>query len=50
LRQLLRLGLVATESAETGEVLYRTTARFLDVFRLRDLEDLPELGEPKRVE
>jgi segregation and condensation protein B len=49
LRQLVRLGLVATESAETGEVLYRTTARFLEVFRLRDLDDLPELGEPKRV-
>jgi chromosome segregation and condensation protein ScpB len=50
LRQLTRLGLVATETAETDEVLYRTAARFLEVFRLRDLEDLPELGEPKRVE
>jgi chromosome segregation and condensation protein ScpB len=50
LRQLTRLGLVATETAEAGEVLYRTTGRFLEVFRLRDLEDLPVLGEPKRVE
>jgi segregation and condensation protein B len=50
LRQLVRLGLVATETADTGEVLYRTTGRFLEVFRLRDLDDLPELGEPKRVE
>jgi segregation and condensation protein B len=49
LRQLARLGLVATEPGEGGEVLYRTTARFLEVFRLRDLDDLPELGEPKRV-
>jgi len=49
LRQLVRLGLVATEPGDGGAVLHRTTARFLEVFRLRDLDDLPELGEPKRV-
>jgi chromosome segregation and condensation protein ScpB len=50
LRQLLRLGLIATESgSDSGETLYGTTTRFLEVFRLRDLADLPELGEPKRV-
>ena len=49
LRQLVRLGLVASESGEDGQPVYRTTARFLEVFRLRDLDDLPELGEPKRV-
>ena len=49
LRQLARLGLVATEPGDGAELLYRTTARFLEVFRLRNLDDLPELGEPKRV-
>jgi segregation and condensation protein B len=52
LRQLVRLGLLAnTETDEGGskEVRYETTARFLEVFRLRGLDDLPELGEPRRV-
>jgi chromosome segregation and condensation protein ScpB len=50
LRQLLRLGLIATESGrDSGEALFGTTTRFLEVFRLRDLADLPELGELKRV-
>ena len=52
LRQLVRLGLLAvTESGEGGsnEVRYETTARFLEVFRLHGLDDLPELGEPRRV-
>jgi len=52
LRQLLRLGLLtATESGDgtSKEVRYETTARFLEVFRLRGLDDLPELGEPQRV-
>src|SRR5262249_15318132 len=53
LRQLVRLGLVAVASRGEGEskdMSYGTTARFLDVFRLRDLNDLPQLGEPERVE
>jgi segregation and condensation protein B len=50
LRQLVRLGLIASEMGEAGETLYRTTGKFLEVFRLRDLEDLPEVNEPKRVE
>lgn len=50
LRQLVRLGLVAGEKTDGGELVYRTTDRFLEVFRLRELEDLPELGEPQRVE
>jgi segregation and condensation protein B len=53
LRQLVRLGLVApTTSGEGGskEALYGTTPRFLEVFRLRGLDDLPELGEPERVD
>jgi segregation and condensation protein B len=51
LRQLVRLGLVAvTESGgESKEPLYGTTPRFLEVFRLRGLDDLPALGEPERV-
>lgn len=49
LRQLVRLGLVANETGEGGEVLFRTTPRFLEVFHLPDLNDLPELGEPRRV-
>lgn len=49
LRQLVRLGLIGVEPGESGEKLYGTTTRFLEVFRLRDLADLPELGEPKRV-
>jgi segregation and condensation protein B len=50
LRQLVRLGLVAiTEVGDSNETAYETTPRFLEVFRLRDLDDLPELGEPKRV-
>jgi chromosome segregation and condensation protein ScpB len=51
LRQLLRLGLIAaTESVgDSKETHYGTTTRFLEVFRLRDLDDLPMLGEPRRV-
>jgi segregation and condensation protein B len=49
LRQLVRLGLIASETGAEGQPAYRTTARFLEVFHLRDLNDLPELGEPKRV-
>jgi chromosome segregation and condensation protein ScpB len=51
LRQLLRLGLIAvTESnQESKETHYGTSKRFLEVFRLRDLDDLPQLGEPERV-
>jgi segregation and condensation protein B len=49
LRQLVRLGLVMSGAGDDGAVVFQTTARFLEVFRLRDLDDLPELGEPKRV-
>jgi segregation and condensation protein B len=52
LRQLVRLGLVAVTGSGEGaakETLYATTPRFLEVFRLRSLDDLPELGEPERV-
>jgi segregation and condensation protein B len=49
LRQLVRLGLVTGGPGDDGAVVFQTTARFLEVFRLRDLDDLPELGEPRRV-
>jgi segregation and condensation protein B len=49
LRQLVRLGLITANKADGGEAAYSTTERFLEVFRLKDLDDLPQLGEPKRV-
>jgi segregation and condensation protein B len=49
IRQLSRLGLVAQTNDHEGEPLYSTTDRFLEVFRLRDLDDLPRFGEPTKV-
>jgi segregation and condensation protein B len=43
LRQLVRLGLVAS----AGITGYETTARFLELFGLRTLDDLPRLGDGK---
>ncbi|QJW96166.1 SMC-Scp complex subunit ScpB [Frigoriglobus tundricola] len=48
LRQLVRLGLVTVQhrAEATGrEVRYGTTPRFLQVFGLASLDDLPRLGE-----
>jgi segregation and condensation protein B len=43
LRQLVRLGLIAVQRGEAGqrEVVYSTTPRFLKLFGLSSLEDLP---------
>lgn len=43
LRQLVRLGLIAVRRGETDqrEVAYSTTSRFLTLFQLRSLDDLP---------
>ncbi len=43
LRQLVRLGLAAVQRGESDqrEATYRTTPRFLNVFGLRNLDDLP---------
>jgi segregation and condensation protein B len=43
LRQLVRLGLIAVQRGESGqrEVIYSTTPRFLKLFGLGSLEDLP---------
>jgi segregation and condensation protein B len=48
LRQLVRLGLIAVlRRGEAGhaDVSYGTTPRFLDLFHLASLDDLPRLGE-----
>jgi segregation and condensation protein B len=52
LRQLVRLGLVAVRhraEAGTREVRYGTTPRFLQVFGLAGLDDLPRLGDTQAV-
>ena len=51
LRQLVRLGLVAVQrgDADRPEAAYRTTPRFLSVFHLRSLEDLPRTQELHRL-
>jgi segregation and condensation protein B len=49
IRQLVRLGLIAVAargSADQPAVRYATTARFLSLFGLGSLDDLPKLGEP----
>ena len=50
-RQLVRLGLAAVAERATGErePLYGTTDRFLEIFNLKSLEDLPVVGEAKKV-
>lgn len=47
LRQLVRLGLVAVTRRAVGETPsgYGTTARFLELFGLSAIEDLPRLGD-----
>jgi segregation and condensation protein B len=52
LRQLVRLGLIAVhQRAEAGarEVRYGTTPRFLQVFGLAALDELPRLGDTSPV-
>jgi len=50
-RQLVRLGLIAVAERASGEreTLYGTTDRFLEIFSLRSLDDLPTVGEAKKV-
>jgi segregation and condensation protein B len=46
LRQLLRLGLIAVSRVEgSKETHYATTTRFLKMFSLKNLEDLPRTKE-----
>jgi segregation and condensation protein B len=52
LRQLVRLGMVAVQHrAEAGsrEVRYGTTPRFLRVFGLASLDELPRMGDTSQV-
>jgi segregation and condensation protein B len=51
LRLLVRLGLVAVQrgDADAREVAYATTARFLSLFGLRSLDDLPRTEDPQRL-
>ena len=52
LRQLVRLGLVAVQhraEAAVREVRYGTTPRFLHVFGLASLDELPRLGDAQQV-
>lgn len=52
LRQLVRLGLIAVShraEAGTREVRYSTTPRFLGLFGLSSLDDLPRLGDTAQV-
>jgi segregation and condensation protein B len=51
LRQLVRLGLIAVQRGEADrrEALYRTTPRFLSVFHLRSLDDLPRTQDLHRL-
>jgi segregation and condensation protein B len=52
LRQLVRRGLVAVVTrgdATQREVAYGTTPRFLELFRLRSLDDLPQTQDLQRL-
>ncbi|HKI33173.1 MAG TPA: SMC-Scp complex subunit ScpB [Gemmataceae bacterium] len=52
LRQLVRRGLVAVvhrADADRREVTYGTTARFLELFKLRSLDDLPQTQDLQRL-
>jgi segregation and condensation protein B len=51
LRQLVRLGLVALSPnpANAREVVYNTTPRFLSLFQLTSLDDLPRTQDLQRI-
>jgi segregation and condensation protein B len=52
LRQLVRRGLVAVVhrgDADRREVTYGTTSRFLELFKLRSLDDLPQTQDLQRL-
>jgi segregation and condensation protein B len=52
LRQLVRLGLVALQrggAAGGSDVTYSTTPRFLSLFRLRSLDDLPRTRDLQQM-
>lgn len=46
LRQLVRRGLLELRRSDQGEPTYHTTRKFLEVFRLETIDDLPDPHEP----
>jgi segregation and condensation protein B len=48
-RQLVRLGLVAILPSDNGQQSYSTTARFLELFGLQSLEDLPQTLDLQQI-
>jgi segregation and condensation protein B len=48
-RQLVRLGLVAVVPGDGKESAYGTTARFLELFGLRSLDDLPQTDDLQQL-
>jgi segregation and condensation protein B len=52
IRQLIRLGLISIvqrADSDQREVCYGTTIRFLELFNLKNLDDLPQTGDPQRL-
>jgi segregation and condensation protein B len=51
LRQLVRLGLIAVQRGESNqrEAAYSTTSRFLALFQLRSLDDLPRTQDLQKL-
>ncbi len=52
IRQLIRLGLISVAQradSDQREVCYGTTLRFLELFNLKNLDDLPQTGDPQRL-
>ena len=51
LRQLIRLGLLSGQRPSDGgrELIYSTTSRFLTLFHLQSLEDLPQTQDLERL-
>ncbi len=51
LRQLVRLGLIVVRRGEAGQrdVTYSTTPRFLTLFQLRSLDDLPRTQDLQKL-
>jgi segregation and condensation protein B len=49
LRQLVRLGLIALQRGGPGEGQYGTTTRFLKLFGLRSLDDLPRTQDLQKL-
>jgi chromosome segregation and condensation protein ScpB len=52
IRQLVRRNLIAVvQRGEAGrrEIYYGTTPRFLELFQLSGLDDLPQLADPQKL-